>query len=54
MEINPYLKHNAPPIMGLTSFYWKDFNDLLVMANDKQLEVMQRQIAMEKRRRWIQ
>lgn len=37
--------------MGLNAHEWRDFYDLMIRANDMQLEVMSRQIADEMKKR---
>ena len=51
MEAQPYMIHRIPALMGMTNAKWDDFQDLLVIANDMQLEEMEKQIANEKARR---
>ena len=40
-------QHRAPAIMGLTSFDMRKFLDMLIMANDEQLEAMKKVIVQE-------
>lgn len=46
-QAQPYSLHKMPAVMGLTSFEFKDFLDMLIMANDEQLEAMKKAIVQE-------
>ena len=45
------MQHLKQMTMGLTFQKWQDFKDLLIQANNMQLEVMQTEINKEKQRR---
>jgi len=40
MNAGPYIRHNAPPIMGMTQFHWDDFRDIRAISNISQKLVM--------------
>ncbi len=46
-----YLHHNMPAVMELSLYKWSDFLDLVTMANDQQLEAMERHIRKAKQER---
>lgn len=50
-DTQPYSLHKAPPIMGLTQWDFNDFQDMLVKANNIQLEAMERKIKEEIKKR---
>ncbi len=51
IDTQPYAFHKASAILGLTSFDMNDFLDMIIKANDEQLEAMLIQIKKEIKKR---
>ena len=53
MQAQPYAQHKAPAIMGLTFVDMQDFGDMIIKANELQLEAMAEAIDDELKKRMI-